>query len=179
MAFGEDHAALADVVRRSGAVARALGAPASVKNLCALLLGPKADLSLEARASLLAELEDRTVLKPLLQATLRDLKAELAQPERAPDDWAIDVALRCACQLCKTLGRFLSDAKVQALDWPLESSSRMHVHQKLDAFILPVTHETLRRGRPYTLQLRKTSKLHSAEKARRQRLKEFLETLQG
>ncbi|MGH3442325.1 MAG: 2OG-Fe(II) oxygenase [Nitriliruptorales bacterium] len=91
------------------------------------------------------------------------LEARLARPPRANDDWSIDVPDGCGCDLCATLGRFLADPSQRTLEWPLAKDGRRHVHGRIDRAELPVSHQTRRQGRPYTLVLAKTPALFERE----------------
>jgi len=97
------------------------------------------------------------------------LEARLAQPARAADDWSIEVPTGCHCELCTTLGAFLSDPARRMFEWPLAEQRRRHVHNRIDEAELPVHHQTRRTGRPYTLVLRKTDALFEREREARQR----------
>ncbi|MEO3805684.1 2OG-Fe(II) oxygenase [Nonomuraea sp. B1E8] len=95
--------------------------------------------------------------------------AFLAQPQRAPGNWSIELPTGCACELCEVLGAFLRDPERRALDWPLAKDKRRHVHARIDEAELPVHHETRRQGRPYTLVLAKTEALFERERLARER----------
>ncbi len=103
----------------------------------------------------------------------------LARPARAPGDWSIAPPGGCACALCATLATFLEDSARTRFEWPLREESRAHVHRRIEAAELPVTHETRRSGRPYTLVLAKTDALHARERAQRQQLAAELAWLRG
>ena len=97
------------------------------------------------------------------------LRARLARPRRVPDDWAVEPPAGCTCQLCGTLRAFLADPGRRAFDWPLAKDGRQHIHSRIDAAELPVTHVTRRQGRPYTLVLNKTEALFTREQEARTR----------
>ena len=106
------------------------------------------------------------------------LRARLARPQRAPGDWSIELpAGSCACGLCGTLREFLEDKSRRAFEWPLAKERRQHVHSRIDAAELPVTHVTRRQGRPYTLVLNKTDALFAREQEARKRDETDLEWL--
>jgi hypothetical protein len=63
------------------------------------------------------------------------------------------------------------------LEWPLATERRQHVHSRIDAAELPVTHVTRRQGRPYTLALNKTDELFVREQKARARDQADLEWL--
>ena len=122
---------------------------------------------------------DQLGISSLFERCRSDLEAAVAAPERAEGDWSIHVDLRCTCELCCSLSTFLADPTRQEYVWPLAKERRRHVHGTLVAYELPVTHETIRTGSPYKLELIKTRKLFSDERARRSACVEALATLSG
>ena len=106
------------------------------------------------------------------------LRARLARPQRAPGDWSIELpAGGCTCDLCGTLRVFGEDQSRRTFEWPLAQQGRQHVHSRIDAAELPVTHVTRRQGRPYTLVLNKTEALFAREREARIRDETDLEWL--
>ncbi len=106
------------------------------------------------------------------------LRAGLARAQRAPGDWSIELpAGGCTCDLCGTLRVFLEDKSRRTFEWPLAQQRRQHVHSRIDAAELPVTHVTRRQGRPYTLVLNKTEALFAREQEARIRDETDLEWL--
>ncbi|MGH9182284.1 MAG: 2OG-Fe(II) oxygenase [Acidimicrobiales bacterium] len=97
------------------------------------------------------------------------LEARLARPLRADDDWSIEALNDCRCELCGTLGQFLADSTRRTFEWPLAKERRRHVHGTIDHAELPVSHQTRRSGRPYTLVLTKTEALFEREREVRRR----------
>jgi hypothetical protein len=87
----------------------------------------------------------------------------------------MELSAGCACDLWGRLGAFLGDCERRtfewppAFEWPLAKDSRRHVHARIDGAELPVSHETRRQGRPYTLVLTKTEELFDRERLARQR----------
>ncbi len=69
------------------------------------------------------------------------------------------------------------DFMQRAFEWPLAKERRQHVHSRIDAAELPVTHVTRRQGRPYTLVLTKTDALFARELQARARDETDLEWL--
>jgi hypothetical protein len=55
------------------------------------------------------------------------------------------------------------------LEWPLAQAARQHVHSRIDAAELPVSHVTRRQGRPFTLVLTKTDALFTRQQEARTR----------
>ena len=106
------------------------------------------------------------------------LRARLARPPRAPADWSIELpAGGCTCDLCGTLRVFLEDKSRRTFEWPIAQQRRQHIHSRIDAAELPVTHVTRRRGSPYTLVLNKTEALFAREQEARTRDETDLEWL--
>jgi 2OG-Fe(II) oxygenase superfamily len=108
------------------------------------------------------------------------LRARLGRPQRASGDWSIELpAGGCTCELCDALRAFLEDKSRRTFQWPLAKERRRHVHSRIDAAELPVTHVTRRQGRPYTLVLTKTEALFTREHEARTRDETDLEWLAG
>jgi hypothetical protein len=106
------------------------------------------------------------------------LRARLARPQRASGDWSIELPEGgCTCDLCGALGEFLGDQSRRTFEWPLAQQGRQHIHSRIDAAELPVTHMTRRQGRPYTLVLNKTDALFAREREARARDQADLEWL--
>ena len=106
------------------------------------------------------------------------LRARLARPQRAPGDWSIELpAGGCTCDLCGTLRVFLEDKGRRTFEWPLAKQRRQHVHSRIDAAELAVTHVTRRQGSPYILVLNKTEALFAREQEARSRDETDLEWL--
>ena len=106
------------------------------------------------------------------------LRARLARPQRASGDLSIELpAGGCTCDLCDTLRVFAEDKSRRTFEWPLAKERRQHVHARIDAAELPVTHVTRRQGRPYTLVLTKTDALFAREQEARIRDETDLEWL--
>ena len=106
------------------------------------------------------------------------LRTRLDRPRRASGDWSIELpAGGCTCDLCDTLRAFLNDKGRRTFEWPLAKQRRQHIHSRIDAAELPVTHMTRRQGSPYTLVLTKTEALFAREQEARTRDETDLEWL--
>jgi hypothetical protein len=93
-----------------------------------------------------------------------DCAARLARPRRAPGYWSVELpAGGCTCDLCEKLRVFMEDTSQRTFEWPLAQQGRQHVHSRIDAAELPVTHVARRQGRPYTLVLKKTEALFARD----------------
>lgn len=105
----------------------------------------------------------------LAAETTRRLRARLARPRRSRDDWSIPAPSGCGCALCPRLDTFLADREQRVLEWPIVTASRSHIHSRIEAADLPVSHVTRRQGRPYTLVLTKQDALFAREREERER----------
>jgi hypothetical protein len=102
----------------------------------------------------------------LVADAVHRLERSVATTPRADDDWSIGWA-GCGCDLCVHLQEFLADSSAVEVDWPPRTDGRQHVHRYIDAAELPVTHRTIRTGRPYVLHLAKKRDLHEREAGER------------
>lgn len=102
-----------------------------------------------------------------------------ARPARSADDWSITLPVGCDCDLCTTLGAFLADPGARTREWPIAKPKRQHVHRRIDAAELPVTHQTRRQGSPHKLILTKTDDLFDREAQDRRRDDADLEWLRA
>ncbi len=116
-----------------------------------------------AGAKLDAAVRAAAGLDSIAQHCARRLEDRLGRSPRSPDDWSIELPDGCACAVCHTLAAFLAERDERARDWPLAQDGRRHVHSRIDAAELPVSHQTRRKGRPYTLVLTKTADVFARE----------------
>jgi|ERR1700689_2619798 hypothetical protein len=105
------------------------------------------------------------------------LRARLVRPQRASGDWSIELPAGCRGDLRGTLRVFLEDNSRRSFRWPLAKRRRQHVHSRIDAAELQVTHKTSRHGSPYTLVLNKTDAIFAREQEARIRDETDLEWL--
>lgn len=77
-------------------------------------------------------------------------------PPAPPRDWRQDVALGCDCADCRELAAFAADPVERVRRLPLREDRRRHLHEQIRRRGLDMTHETERKGRPFTLVCTKT-----------------------
>ncbi|MGZ5472488.1 MAG: 2OG-Fe(II) oxygenase [Thermoanaerobaculia bacterium] len=116
-------------------------------------------------------------LVPALELCTESLAARLSAPPREPGDWSIPAELGCRCERCSELHAFLTARERRVFEWPLAKEHRAHVHQTIERHELPLSHETRRTGRPYTLVLTKREALFERDAAQRKRWINDLEWL--
>ena len=90
-------------------------------------------------------------------------------PPEQPLDWRITADINCHCEYCTKLRAFCKDPSTQIARFPLRKDLRAHLHKIIDYNQLDLTHETERRGSPYTLVCTKTRATY------RRRLAEYTE----
>ncbi len=90
-------------------------------------------------------------------------------PPEQPLDWRITADINCHCEYCTKLRAFCKDPSTQIARFPLRKDLRAHLHKIIDYNHLDLTHETERRGSPYTLVCTKTRATY------RRRLAEYTE----
>ena len=97
------------------------------------------------------------------------LLARSATPPEDPKDWAIAANLSCSCEHCVKLRAFCEDPVARTARYPLRKELRQHLHRIIDQHRLDLSHETERRGRPFTLVCTKNRASH------KRRLAEYAE----
>jgi hypothetical protein len=165
--------------------AAVIQAPALRDDLIAFLVAPETALPLMTAGALLQRCRDARTpaavralgLQALYRHVVGSLERALEAKLRSSDDWSIEPPPGCSCELCKQLSAFLRDRGRIQHAWPLAKERRRHIHEVIDRHRLPVTHTTVRRGRPQTLVLTKQEALFEREAALRARQKTLLSWL--
>lgn len=88
---------------------------------------------------------------------LAQLRAATAEPVEFPTDWRRSAELNCRCQDCGALAVFLRDAATPAARFSLNAERRSHLQSQIERCECDCTHETERKGRPFTLVCEKTT----------------------
>lgn len=84
------------------------------------------------------------------------LLARSEYPPEPPKDWRQEVKLSCSCEDCRELEVFALNPAEKTHHFRVRKDRRRHLHQTIDHYRLDMTHETERRGSPYTLVCTKT-----------------------
>lgn len=63
--------------------------------------------------------------------------------------------------------------------WPLSEQYRRHIEERIRRGDLPVDHRTIKAGRPYTIELTKSSRLFAREAQQRNDDQEALDWLES
>jgi len=155
-----------------GLLRASAGIPALRQQICNSLL--QADVPLPLPLGILRGVQKHAAdIRALGLATVhaycvQTLETRLAQPARSAEDWSITLpAAASKYEPGKTLAQFLSASDQRVLSWRLVQDARETVERIIAQYELPVRHETLRTGRPYTLKLEKLPSLFTHETAER------------
>jgi 2-oxoglutarate-Fe(II)-dependent oxygenase superfamily protein len=149
----------------SGYIQQLEGDPVATLEIA--VLRAAADLRAEADPSV-GPSPDEAEFRNLAADCATRLRDQLDRPPHEPGDWSVTLpAGGCTCDLCATLRDFLAAPDRRTLEWPLAKQRRQHVHTRVDAAEVPVTHVTKRQGSPYILVLRKTDDLFADEQKAR------------
>ena len=84
-----------------------------------------------------------------------------------PKDWRRDGKVGCSCELCQQLSSFLENPNEEVAYFAVNQELRGHLRGEINSAKLDVDYETIRQGRPYTLELIKNRNSYE------QRLKEY------
>ncbi len=87
----------------------------------------------------------------LHHASIAHIERRIAEPLEAPRDWTRPNKVRCDCEHCSLLSRFLADPNNE--QWTLRAAKqiRTHVEDIIRRTPVDVDCETLRRGSPHSL----------------------------
>lgn len=105
--------------------------------------------------------------KGLYAACLTHLEARAAEPLEAPKDWSRAANIRCSCEHCAALNRFLASRATET--WMLKAAERIrgHVEREIKAAGADVDVRTERRGSPHSLVCRKNRASYERRVAQR------------
>ena len=105
--------------------------------------------------------------KSLHAACLAHLEARAAEPLEAPEDWSRASNIRCSCEHCAALGRFLASPVTET--WTLKAAERIrrHVEMEIKAAGADVDVRTERRGSPHSLICQKNRASYERRVAQR------------
>jgi hypothetical protein len=118
-------------------------------------------------------------MKRLHAACLSHLEARAAEPLEAPSDWVRADDIRCKCEPCTALGRFLVSPATET--WTLKAAQqvRSHVEGEIKTARADLDVRTEERGRPYSLICRKNRASYERRVGQRQQDLADIAALQG
>jgi len=110
-----------------------------------------------------------TTMSDLIVACLRHIENRAAEPLKAPETWTRASSIRCSCEPCAALRRFLASSTTEA--WTLKGRAeiRSHVEGEIRTAGADVDVRTLRQGSPHTLVCRKNSASYERRVAQRRK----------
>jgi hypothetical protein len=103
----------------------------------------------------------------LLAACLAHLETRAAEPLEAPQNWSRASDIRCSCEHCAALRRFLASPSTET--WTLKAAQqfRSHVEGEIRTARADLDVRTERRGSPHSLVCRKNSASYERRVAQR------------
>ena len=107
----------------------------------------------------------------LWRQAVDSLLARSSAPPCEPNDWTIAAEIPCDCELCARLRAFCRHPVRRVERFKVRKDLRKHLHQIIDRHRTDLSHETERRGSPYTLVCTKNRASH------RRRLREYADDL--
>lgn len=118
-------------------------------------------------------------LTGLLAACLAHLERRAAEPLEAPLNWSRASDIRCSCEHCTALCRFLASPVTEI--WTLKAAERIrtHVEGEIRTARVDLDIRTERRGSPYSLVCQKNSASYERRVAQRRRDLADIATLKG
>jgi hypothetical protein len=84
------------------------------------------------------------------------LLARSGHPPEPPKDWHQEVTIKCQCLECRALEGFARNPLERVHRFLAATERRAHLHSTIEQYGLDMTHETERKGRPFTLVCTKT-----------------------
>jgi hypothetical protein len=115
----------------------------------------------------------------LREHCLAELRAATAQPVVPPADWRRDAELACKCEDCRALSLFLADPETPVARFPLAEQRRRHLHAQIERHQCDCTHQTERKGRPYTLVCAKTTASYERREKQYRQDRQLLEEIEA
>jgi hypothetical protein len=115
----------------------------------------------------------------LLNHCLGELRTATAKPVEPPKDWKRKADLKCECEDCAALSKFLRDPAARVGRFPLRNDRRRHLHQQIDRHGCDCTHVTERKGSPQTLVCTKTQNSYERRLKQNEVEKKLLSQLQA
>jgi hypothetical protein len=111
------------------------------------------------------ELPANPAIEQFVTSILAILRSHTRAPIEVPTHWKMDAVWKCDCKDCVVLKGFLRDPSEKTLHVKMAKERRKHMHNIINAHVIDVTHETIRKGSPYTLVFEKNRNSY-AEKQR-------------
>jgi predicted 2-oxoglutarate/Fe(II)-dependent dioxygenase YbiX len=96
-------------------------------------------------------------MSALIATSLARIEKRAAEPLKAPENWTRPNNIRCSCEHCGALRRFLVNPETAAWTLKAREEIRSHVVGEIRTAVADLDVTTLRRGSPHSLVCRKNS----------------------
>jgi predicted 2-oxoglutarate/Fe(II)-dependent dioxygenase YbiX len=103
----------------------------------------------------------------LIAACLAHIEKRAAQPLKAPENWTRATNIRCSCEHCAALRRFLANRETETWTLKAREEIRSHVEGAIRTAGADLDVTTLRRSSPHSLVCRKNSASYDRRVAQR------------
>lgn len=94
-------------------------------------------------------------IEKFVQSIVDILREHTRSPIQIPNHWKMQANWKCDCKDCLLLKEFLINPVEQSLHVKMAKGRRSHMHNIINRHVIDLSHETLRRGSPYTLMFNK------------------------
>lgn len=101
------------------------------------------------------EISSNPAIEQLVKSIIDILKNRTSSPIKIPDDWKMSAKWQCDCKDCLILKDFLKNPLEKSMNIKMAKNRRQHMHQVIDRNVVDVSHQTIRKGSPYTLVFEK------------------------
>jgi hypothetical protein len=110
-----------------------------------------------------------TAMSGLIAACLGHIEKRAAEPLKPPENWTRASNIRCSCEHCAVLRRFLANPKTEVWTLKARAEIRSHVEGEIGTAGADLDVKTLRHGSPHTLVCRKNSASYDRRVAQRRK----------
>jgi predicted 2-oxoglutarate/Fe(II)-dependent dioxygenase YbiX len=108
-----------------------------------------------------------TVMSDLIAACLGHIEKRVAEPLKAPENWTRASNIRCSCEPCAALRRFLANPTTEAWTLKARAEIRSHVEGEIRTAGADLDIRTVRHGSPHTLVCQKNRASYQRRVAQR------------
>lgn len=108
-------------------------------------------------------------MSDLIAASLARIEKRAAEPLKAPENWTRASNIRCSCEHCDALRRFLANPETETWTLKARAELRSHLEAEIRTAAADLDVTTLRLGSPHSLVCRKNSASYHRRVAQRRR----------
>jgi hypothetical protein len=117
-------------------------------------------------------------IEKFVQSLVDILREHTRSPIQIPNHWKMQASWKCDCKDCLLLKEFLKNPVEKSLHVKMAKERRRHMHTIINQHVTDLSHETLRRGSPYTLIFEKNRNSYAVKEKLWQKELKVLTTFQ-